>query len=103
MWSKGWPSTVILTGMLPFESTGEQDVVKIAEAYPKLFILGGINKKKIAEGELAIKTELARVLPAMRKRGGDCVSLDHWVPPEIGLSDFLFYVDHSKKVWNNTR
>ncbi len=85
-----------VSGLLPFEVKSGMDVVKIGEEFPELIIFGGIDKHHIAKGHDAIDFELNRILPAMIKRGGYFVSLDHWVPPEISLSDFNYYADKVK-------
>ncbi len=80
-----------VTGVLPFEVQSGMDVVSIAEAFPNLSIIGGIDKRRIAEGKKATNNELKRVLPSMSKRGKYCASLDHWVPPDISFKDFEYY------------
>jgi uroporphyrinogen-III decarboxylase len=81
-----------VTGVLPFEVRAGMDVVKLGEQFPTLQILGGIDKTEVARGPAAIDAELARVLPAMGRRGGYCTALDHWVPPQISLEDYRYFV-----------
>ncbi len=81
-----------VTGLLPFEVKAGMDVLELGREFPTLQIIGGIDKLEIAKGGSHIDEELRRVIPAMVKRGGYCVSLDHWVPPDISLSDFEYYV-----------
>ena len=81
-----------VTGLLPFEVKAGMDVVEIAKQYPKLQIIGGINKHKLEKDPKEIDAELDRVLPAMLKRGGYVVSLDHHVHPQIPLKNFEYYV-----------
>ena len=78
---------------LPFEVQSGMDVVKIGEDFPKLTIIGGINKYELFKTKADIDAELNRVLPAMAKRGGYIPTLDHWVPPEISLDNFEYYLD----------
>lgn len=86
-----------VNGLLPFEVNSGMDVVKIGEEFPTLRIFGGIDKFRIAAGKKSIDEELNRVLPIMKKRGGYFVSVDHWVPPEISLEDFAYYVSKAQK------
>lgn len=81
-----------VTGLLPFEVKAGMDVVRVGKEYPELQMIGGISKHEIAKGKAAIDKELERVLPAMLKRGRYCVSLDHWVPPDISLQDYSYFV-----------
>jgi len=82
-----------VTGALPFEVKAGMDVVKIAEEFPTLQIIGGINKHALEKTKADINAELQRVLPAMLARGGYAVSLDHWVQPEIPLENFEYYTE----------
>ena len=82
-----------VTGVLPFEVNAGMDVAKIGEQFPGLCIFGGIDKLKVAKGREHIDAELARVLPPMLARGGYFATLDHWVPPDISLADFEYYVE----------
>jgi len=89
-----------VTGLLPFEVQSGMDVVKLGEMFPTLQIVGGLNKLKMFASKQEIDEELDRVLPAMAKRGGYIPSLDHWVPPEIGLENFTYYCEklHSFRI-----
>lgn len=86
-----------VTGLLPFEVNAGMDVTKIAEAYPRLQILGGIDKTEIARGRQHIDAELKRVLPYMIKRGGYVAALDHHAHPEISFDDFKYYNEQIQK------
>ncbi len=77
----------------PFEVKAGMDVVKIGEEFPTLRILGGIDKHALERTKVDIDAELDRVLPAMIKRGGYVVGLDHWVRSAIPLENFQYYVD----------
>jgi len=81
-----------VTGLLPFEVKAGMDVVKIGEEFPTLQIFGGIDKHVLERGRKDIDRELERVLPAMLKRRGYVVTLDHWVHAEIPLENFSYYV-----------
>jgi len=72
-------------------------LVRIGEDFPGLQILGGIDKTEIAKGRQAIDAELERVLPVMARRGGYCAALDHWVPPQIGLEDYRYFVEKVRR------
>lgn len=86
-----------VTGLLPFEVAAGMDIIKIAELYPKLQIIGGIDKREVAKGKEAIDSELNRVLPYMKKRGGFCVALDHWVPEDISLENYKYFAEKARE------
>jgi hypothetical protein len=80
-----------VTGLYPFEVQAGMDVAKIREAFPRLQILGGVDKKEIAGGPARIDAELARRIPGMVRRGGFIPMADHQVPPEVGWKDYVYY------------
>ncbi len=82
-----------VTGLLPFEVKSGMDVIRIRKQYPRLQIIGGVEKHCLEHGRAEIDAELERVLPDMLARGGYCVSLDHWVHEDISLENFRYYVD----------
>ena len=83
-----------VTGILPFEVQAGMDVTKIDEEFPDMVLVGGIDKRVFASGKKEdIDNELDRVLPAMAKRGRYIPTLDHWVPPEVSLDAFGYYVE----------
>jgi uroporphyrinogen decarboxylase len=77
--------------MSPFEVAAGCDVVEIGEQFPNLAILGGIDKRVMAEGPDAIDAHLERIIPPMRARGGYIPTCDHGVPPEVSYENYLYY------------
>jgi uroporphyrinogen decarboxylase len=80
-----------VTGLHPFEVTGECDIVDVRRAFPRFQILGGIDKKKVAAGKAAIDEELERKVPFVFKGGGFVPFIDHSVPPDISWENFRYY------------
>jgi uroporphyrinogen decarboxylase len=77
--------------MWPFEVASGCDVVKIGREYPRLVIMGGIDKRVLAAGREAIDEHLSRVIPAMLRRGGYVPMCDHGVPDNVSLQNYLYY------------
>jgi len=77
--------------MSPFEVASNCDVVAIGRAYPDLAMSGGIDKRVLARTAADIDAMCARILPAMRARGGYCPTCDHGVPPEVPWQNYLQY------------
>jgi uroporphyrinogen decarboxylase len=79
-----------VTGIYPMEVRAGMDIVAVREAFPRLQIMGGIDKTAVAEGPVPTERELekARYLLA---RGGYIPYIDHFVHPEIALGDFAYY------------
>jgi uroporphyrinogen decarboxylase len=80
-----------ITALFPFEVQAGNDIVSIRRKYPRLQILGGIDKLKIAQGKAAIDEELNSKVPLMLRSGGYIPHIDHHVHPEISWTDFIYY------------
>lgn len=80
-----------VTGIYPMEVRAGMNVLEVREAFPKLQIMGGIDKNAIAAGRAEIDAELESKVPEMLKRGGFIPYVDHYVHPEIAWSDFVYY------------
>lgn len=80
-----------VTGLYPFEAQANLNVVDIRRDFPRLQILGGIDKKALARGPAAIDAELARQVPAMLPQGGYVPMVDHQVPPDVSWESYLHY------------
>jgi uroporphyrinogen decarboxylase len=83
--------------VFPFEVAAGCDVNVYREKYPKLGILGGIDKREIAKGKSAIDAELERIRPMFAK-GGYIAALDHLPHPEISWQDFCYYAEKLKEM-----
>lgn len=85
--------SVGVDALMPFEVQAGMDVVQIADQYPGLGIMGGINKRALALGRDEIRHEVDRVMPAFLDRGGFIPTLDHTVPPDVPLENFVYYLE----------
>ena len=77
--------------MSPMEVAAGCDVVSIGREHPGLALLGGIDKRVLAQSTDAIDRHLARILPTMRARGGYLPTCDHGVPEEVPYQNYLHY------------
>jgi hypothetical protein len=89
-----------LTGMYPFEIQAGNDILKIRQKYPKLQIIGGINKNALAGDKKSIDTELATV-EKMLKFGGYVPYADHLVPPDVSWENYRYYRQRLKDIIYN--
>jgi uroporphyrinogen decarboxylase len=80
-----------ITAIFPFEVQAGNDIIAFRKQYPRLGILGGIDKMKIAEGKKAIDEELNSKVPLMLRLGGYIPHIDHHVHPDISWKDFIYY------------
>ena len=77
--------------MYTLEPPAGMDVVDLRDRYPRLAMMGGMDKHKLAENKHAIDEELERKIPFMLKRGGYIPHLDHQTPPNVPWENFAHY------------
>jgi uroporphyrinogen decarboxylase len=82
-----------VTGMGPMEVAAGMDVVELRKAFPRLQMIGGIDKRKIAAGRAAINAELAAKVPDVLSTGGYIPCCDHGIPPDVSWENFCYYHD----------
>ena len=80
-----------VTGLGPMEVAAGMDVAEVRQAFPRLQMLGGVDKRAVAEGPAAIDRELVKRLPGTVESGGYIPMLDHIAPPDIAWPDFVHY------------
>jgi uroporphyrinogen decarboxylase len=80
-----------VTGLYPFEVQAGMDVNAIRNAFPRLQILGGIDKRALALDKDAIDAELARCVPLMCSKGGYIPMADHQIPPDVSWENYRYY------------
>ncbi len=87
-----------VTGLYPFEVQAGMNVQEIREQYPRLQMLGGVDKKELARGPEAIDNELHRTIPGMISKGGFIPMGDHQIPPDVSWSNYLYYRRQLSKI-----
>jgi uroporphyrinogen decarboxylase len=75
----------------PFEVQAGCDIEEYRERYPRLGIMGGLDKRALARGKGDIDLELERAARMVRKRGY-VASLDHEVPPDVPWDSYCYYM-----------
>jgi len=88
-----------ITCLWPLEIAAEYDPLDIRKRYGKdLVLAGGIDKRALARDRAAIDAELERRIPPLLETGGYIPHIDHAVPPDIPLSNFLYYVERKMRL-----
>ena len=87
-----------ITGFYPFEAQAGMDIMKVRENYPKLQILGGLDKTRIAAGNKEIDQELESKLPFMLQHGGYVPHADHLIPPDVSWENFKYYRERLREM-----
>lgn len=67
------------------------DIVHVRKEFPKLAILGGLSKARIAIGKEEIDDEIDTKLPFMLKKGGYIPEADHIIPPDVSWENFKYF------------
>ncbi len=79
----------------PLEASADMVPVKIRkENGEKLALYGGIDKRALASDKKAVKKEVySKILPMVELGGGYVPTVDHTIPPNIPLENFLYYLE----------
>ena len=87
-----------LDGLNPLEVKAGMDPIALKEAYgDRLVLHGGINAV-LWDDPKAIKDEMERVMPILKRNGGYIFSSDHSVPSSVSLQDFRQIVELAKEL-----
>jgi uroporphyrinogen decarboxylase len=86
--------------MFPIEiGTWEADPITYREEYGKeLLMMGGFDKRILAQSKGEILQEIHRLTPLVEE-GGFIPFCDHRVPPDVPYVNYLFYLDRVREVW----
>jgi uroporphyrinogen decarboxylase len=76
--------------MYPFEVDCGIDIIEVRKHFPKLQMMGGIPKGRVALGKENIDKVLEPVEEVL-KTGGYIPHVDHLVPPDVSWENFKYY------------
>ncbi len=83
----------------PLEAAAGMDPVKIRKEYGRdLALIGGIDKRALAKDKRAIESEVRKKIVPMLETGGYIPTVDHLVPPDVPLENFLYYLELKRKI-----
>ena len=83
--------------LFPIEVAAGCDVNDYQLRYPELGLMGGIDKRALAQAPAAIRRELERVRPAV-ERGRYIPDLDHLIPDDVSWENYCIYAEGLKQV-----
>ena len=87
-----------LNFLYPFEVQAGMDVLEVRKKYGRgLRIWGGIDKRALAKGAVAIDVELQRIKPLIDE-GGYIPGTDHSCPPDISFPNYCYYMTRLREV-----
>ena len=83
-------------GFYPLEVAAGMDAAKLRAEYGQRILLwGNVDKRALARGKAAIDAELARLAP-VAAAGGFIPLVDHQVPDDVPLENYLYYLERRK-------
>lgn len=86
--------------MFPVEVHGGSDPAALRNRFGKRIRLwGGVDKLKLAQSKDAIDLELDRLRPYV-EQGGFIPGVDHRVPADVPLENYLYYLDRKREVFH---
>ena len=89
-----------LDGVTPVEIAAGNDPEAMLRKRPGIFLQGGIDKRELRFGREQLRAEVARRYRTAWEYGGYIPHVDHGVPPDIPLRNFLYYVELAKGFCN---
>jgi len=81
-----------VTCLFPWETQMGVDIREVRRKYPKLQMIGGIDKSKLAYGREAIDKDLEK-LPFMLESGRYLPAVDHFVPPDVSWDNYRYFTE----------
>ena len=85
-----------IDGIEPLEIAASNDPGLYLQKHPGLFMMGGIDKRELRFSRERVRSEVAERYRIAKKYGGYIPTVDHGVPPDIPLRNFLYLVELSK-------
>jgi hypothetical protein len=89
-----------IDGIYPCERAAGSDPVEIRKKHPGIALLGGVDKRAVAQGRSAILEQMRYLQPVIRD-GGYIPFIDHFIPPDISYRDFLYYIELRREMLCN--
>jgi uroporphyrinogen decarboxylase len=80
-------------GFYPLEVAAGMDAARVRADYGEQLVLwGNVDKRVLAREKAAIDAELERLAPVV-KAGGFIPVVDHKVPDDVPLDNYLYYLE----------
>jgi len=85
-----------IDGIEPMEIAANNDPERYLRDHPGLFISGGVDKRELRFSREQVRAEVVRRYRTAWDLGGYIPTVDHGVPPDIPLRNFLYFVELAK-------
>jgi hypothetical protein len=81
-----------INGVWPLEVAAGADPWALRQRYGHdLLLVGGIDKRELSQGHAQVRTEVMRRVPKLIKEGGYIPTVDHSVPPDVPLENYVYF------------
>ncbi len=84
-----------IDGVVPMEAQAGMDVATFRQKYPRMLMMGGIDKKALAGGRETIDREINKARRTIAS-GGYIPFFDHGLPHDVSWQDFVYFVEQLK-------
>ncbi len=85
-------------GIIPLERASDMDPLRLRKKYGReLLMSGGVDKRILAGSKKEIKEHLKSFIPLIEE-GGFIPTVDHTVPPDVSLDNFLYYIKYKEEL-----
>jgi len=91
-----------VTALYPYEVQAGNDVAKMLDTYPKLGIIGGLDKNCMARGRDAIDREMEKARALIRK-GRFIPGPDHFVLSDVTFANYRYFMESLREVVMTTK
>ena len=86
------------TSLYPMEPAAGMDIVAVRKKYPRLMMLGGIDKHVLRRTKAEIRKELEYKMQPLMRQGGAVFGLDHRIPNGTPLENYRYYVKTAREI-----
>lgn len=107
--SDGYPGGLIncwidagVDAMTPCEIAAGCDILEIRNQYPKFALYGGIDKRVLSRDRKAVYNEIIPKLPMMLEKGGYIPHIDHGIPADALLKNYIYMREIIRAVGEGT-
>ncbi len=81
-----------INGFSPLEVAAGEDALALKKRYGRdIVLVGNVDKRALIQGKAAIDREVAKAR-ALLTQGGYFPAVDHSVPPDVPLDNFLYFL-----------
>lgn len=88
-----------VNGQGPLEVAAGMDLLELRRTFGMdLLLMGGIDKRVLAQDRAAIDAEMYRKLPPLLAQGKFIPTIDHTVPPDVPYANWLYYLDLKRRM-----